>query len=593
MYFPQYTETAKGRDMVTTFGGYNHNLSCPDGEFFDMENMTSKYFPVLSPRRQRGICRELSNPQGLIEKEGLVWIDNGKMFIDGEEVSLSVDISPEGEKSIAKMGAYIVVFPDKVWYNTSDNTSGEIEESFSTMGEVTFSLCDMSGKSITWHDEAYYKDHAPETGDYLMSTLNGKSTLKQWSSATSIWVNVNTTYIQMSSVGIGKDFKKGDGIKVSLYLGDQEWADGKNIFVNEEDGGKITTNTCIKDVTDDSITFVGILAENKALSDVLVIVEREVPDMEFVTECGNRLWGCSTDGHEIYCCKLGDVTNWYAYDGISTDSWAATIGSDGKFTGAITYLGNPIFFKEDCMIKVIVSSTGAHRTVETYCRGVQKGSHKSLCIVNESLYYKSADAICAYGGSMPQTVSNNLGEVRYYDAVSGTIGDEYYISMRTAKGENALFVYDTKKGIWCKEDDISAIMFCRHGDDLYFIDRADRMLKSVGGTLPYDVSEKKMEGRVSWSVESGNLGFSTPDNKYVERVNIRLSMEIGATVDFYLQYDSSGEWEHIFNMTGVATRTFTIPVMPRRCDHYKYKLVGTGECKVFSISKTIAEGSDI
>jgi len=245
------------------------------------------------------------------------------------------------------------------------------------------------------------------------------------------------------------------------------------------------------------------------------------------------------------------------------------------------------------MIKVIVSSTGAHRTVETYCRGVQKGSHKSLCIVNESLYYKSADAICAYGGSMPQTVSNNLGEVRYYDAVSGTIGDEYYISMRTAKGENALFVYDTKKGIWCKEDDISAIMFCRHGDDLYFIDRADRMLKSVCGTLPYDVSEKKMEGRVSWSVESGNLGFSTPDNKYVERVNIRLSMEIGATVDFYLQYDSSGEWEHIFNMTGIATRTFTIPVMPRRCDHYKYKLVGTGECKVFSITKTIAEGSDI
>lgn len=592
MYFPFYADSGRGREMTTAFGGYNHTLSCADGEFYDMRNMTARYFPVLSPRKRRGVCRTFDNPQGLIDKDGLVWVDNGKLYIDGAEQTLSASISAEGEKTIAKMGAYIVIFPDKVWYNTADNTSGEIESRFNSSSEISFSLCDTSGKAIEWHDEAYYKDKKPETGDYLMSTINGKSTLKQWSSATSIWVTVNTTYLQISLAGIGKNFKKGDGIKITMDLTGVEWAEAKNIFVNDEGDNKVSINTCISDLTDDCITIVGLLGENKKIT-VPIEVAREVPDMEFITECNNRLWGCSTDGHEVYCCKLGDVTNWYAYAGISTDSWAATIGSDGKFTGAVTYLGNPIFFKEDCMIKIVVSSTGAHRTVETYCRGVHKGSHKSLCIVNEMLYYKSADAICAFGGSQPQTVSNNLGEVRYSDAVSGTIEDEYYISMKDANGKYALFVYDTKKGIWCKEDDTAAMFFCRHGEDLYYVDSADNKLKSVFGTLPYDVEGKEEEKRVKWMVESGNLGFSSPDNKYVGRINIRMSMELGANADFYLQYDSSGDWEHIFNMSGKATRTFTIPVMPRRCDHFKYRIEGTGECKVHSITKTIEEGSDI
>jgi len=593
MYFPQYVNNSMGREMLTTFGGYNHNLSCSDGEFFDMTNMTTRYFPVLSPRKKRGVCRAFENPQGLIEKDGLVWVENGKLFIDGAEKTLEASISTAGEKNIVKMGAYIVIFPDKVWYNTADDTSGEIESRFiNDSEEVSFSLCDASGKAIEWHDEAYYKDKTPETGNYLMTTLNGKSTLKQWSSATSIWVNVNTTYMQISLPGIGAKFKKGDGVKITLDLTDIEWEAAKNIFVNDEGDNKVSVTTCITDLTDDCITIVGILGENKKLT-LPIEVAREVPDMDFVTECNNRLWGCSSDGHEVYCCKLGDVTNWYAYAGISTDSWAATIGSDGKFTGAATYLGNPIFFKEDCMIKIIVSSTGAHRTVETSCRGVQSGSYKSLCIVNEMLYYKSADAVCAYGGSQPQTISNSLGEVRYSGAVGGTIEDRYYISMKDTTGKYSLFVFDTKKGLWSREDNTEVMFFCRHGEDLYYIDAADKKLKSVYGTLLYHDGYEESEKRIRWEVESGNLGFSSPDNKYVSRINIRLSMEIGTIVDFYIQYDSSGDWEHVFNMTGKATKSFTIPVMPRRCDHFKYRLEGIGDCKVFSITKTVEEGSDI
>jgi hypothetical protein len=290
---------------------------------------------------------------------------------------------------------------------------------------------------------------------------------------------------------------------------------------------------------------------------------------------------------------LGDVKNWNCFAGISTDSWAATIGSDGKFTGAITYLGYPMFFKEDCLIKISVSATGGHQVKETKCRGVQRGSERSLSILNETLYYKASTCVCAYNGSLPFSISDELGEVRYYDAVAGTIGDRYYISMRDSQDTYHLFVYDSKNGIWCKEDNTEVLFFCRHTDDLYFIDNKDKTMKSVRGTLLYDVEEKATEGKFDWFVESGTIGYSSPDNKYVSRINVRITLEFGTNVDFYMQYDSNGEWEHKFNMCGKGTRTFTVPIIPKRCDHFKYKITGKGGCKIHSITKTLEEGSDI
>jgi hypothetical protein len=289
---------------------------------------------------------------------------------------------------------------------------------------------------------------------------------------------------------------------------------------------------------------------------------------------------------------LGDVTNWNCFAGISTDSWAATVGSDGKFTGAITFLGYPIFFKEDSLIKIAISGTGGHQIKETKCRGVQRGSEKSLSILNETLYYKSTSCVCGYSGSLPYCVSDDLGEVRYYDAISGTIGDRYYISMRDTENNYSLFVYDSKNGIWCKEDNTQVMYFCRYADDLYYIDTKDKMLKSVGGTLLDDVPENTSEGKFDWYVESGAIGYSSPDNKYVARINLRVTLEFGTNIDFYLQYDSSGVWEHKFNMSGKGTRTFTVPIIPNRCDHFKYKITGKGGCKIHSITKTMEQGSD-
>ena len=53
-------------------------------------------------------------------KEKLCLVDGGKLFYDGRETALT-RLSP-GEKQLMSMGAYICVFPDKLYYNTADET---------------------------------------------------------------------------------------------------------------------------------------------------------------------------------------------------------------------------------------------------------------------------------------------------------------------------------------------------------------------------------------------------------------------------------------------------------------------------------------
>lgn len=592
MLFPILQDVTRYREMTTTFGGYNRQLSCQDGQFSDMKNMTSLYFPILSPRQKRGIVKNLNNPQGILDKEDVVWIDDGKLYVNGEEKTLSgVTLTATGTKTLAKMGAYVIIMPDKVWYNAETYECGYMEHK-NTIGngtKITFTLCEANGTAVTSHDAAYYETTTPVDGDYMLTSVKGKPSLKVYSATTKTWITVATTYTQISAKGIGVGLEKEDGVKLTI-----DKIDGlSNIFVNEEENGQISTNTVIADRTDDTITIVGILGKKIEATDKQMAIERKVPDMAFITECNNRLWGCSKDGHELYCCKLGDVKNWNTFAGISTDSWAATVGSDGKFTGAITYLGYPMFFKEDSLIKIAVSSVGGHQVKETMCRGVQKGSERSLAILNETLYYKSTMGVCAYNGSLPASISDDLGEVRYYDAVAGTIDNRYYISMRDEKGVPTMFVFDTKNGLWCKEDNTDVLYFCKHGDDLYYIDMADKKMKSVRGTLLYDAAEKATEGNFDWYVESGTVGYSSPDNKYVANINLRITLEFGTNVDFYLQYDSGDEWEHKFNMSGTGTRTFSVPIIPKRCDHFKYKLTGKGGCKIHSITKTMEQGSDV
>lgn len=588
MYFPYVSESASYRQNVTVFGGLNRQLSATDGQFSDMKNMSSKHFPVLSPRSKRRFIKKFKNPQGILDKEDLVLIDDKRFFVNNKEILLkNAKLDDRSPKVLSKMGAVVVIMPDKVWVNVETEEHGYLgNKTLSESAPVTFSLCDATGNPISYQSAEYYETNPPTDGAYMMSEANGKLSLKIYSSSAKTWTYVATTYIQMRFAGAGKGFFANDGITISV-------SSNKGlefVFVNKKSDETFSTDTYIASLDNDTITFPGIF-NGIPEENISVVIERRVPTLEFVTECQNRLWGCSADGREIYCSKLGDVKNWNSFKGISTDSWAATIGSDGKFTGAITYGDNPLFFKEDSVVKIAISSSGAHLAKETKCRGVQSGSSRSLVVINEMLYYKSPTGICAYNGGNPARISDDLGNSKYTDAVAGAEGDRYYVSMKNDAGEYSLFVYDSLNGIWIREDDTQAIYFCSHVDELYYFDAKDKMLKSVNGSRLY-YEEGEEENDIEWFVESVPLGYSLPDQKYISRITMCITVDIGAELDLYMQYNSEGGWTHICNINGKGTKSYTIPLIPRRCNHFKYKICGKGNCKIHSITKTIEEGSE-
>ena len=84
-----------------------------------------------------------------------------------------------------------------------------------------------------------------------------------------------------------------------------------------------------------------------------------MPDVDILFESGNRLWGArfgptkyiasERDNYgsiglvkrtlnEIYASALGDLKNWRVYQNVSTDSYAASVGSDGEWTGGADYI---------------------------------------------------------------------------------------------------------------------------------------------------------------------------------------------------------------------------------------------------------------
>lgn len=592
MKLPPLNEIHSTTDMIDLFKGYNHNLRIGEGEFFDMKNLSSSKYPVVSPRVQRGLYVEGEdtfpiNPQGLIRKDALCYVDGADFVINGYHVDMKLSTDAEYcPKQLISMGAYVIIMPDKKWINTADLSDfGSIEASVTTSTAVRFEMCKVDGST---YDEIKVQAEAPvepENMDLWIDTSATPHTLKQWASTSAMWVSIATTYIKISATGIGKPFEVNDGVTIS-GIEDKKLSDLNNTMI-------------IWDRGDDYIVVTGILDE-VIMQDNPIEVKRQMPNMDFVIESENRLWGCrygvAVNGkivNEIYASKLGDFKNWNCFMGISTDSYAATVGTDGQFTGAIAHLGYPIFFKENCLHKVYGNYPANYQINTTTCRGVQKGSHRSLAIVNEMLYYKSRTSICAYDGSLPQEISYALGEVPYSNAVACSHGNMYYISMHDDTGSLEdikhwhLFVYDAQKGMWHKQDNTRVEQFCSCREELYFIDYYDRKIKTMFGSGVKDTKP------VEWMAETGLIGTNSPTKKYISKLNIRMSLELNTHVFFYVQYDSNDDWEFLFRMEGTTLRSFTVPIRPRRCDHLRLRVEGTGEAKIFFIAKTIEQGSDV
>ena len=586
-YLPTIQESYQTQLTTGAFLGYNRNLKIGEGndntlEFWDMQNLTSDYYPLMANRGKRGTVTTLTTPQGLLAKESLAYVNNNKLYYNGSEVTGLTLTS--GNKQLVSMGAYLVIWPDRKYLNTKNLSDyGSLDASFTSSTDVTYAICEQDGTAIP--SIATEQPSNPSAGDWWLDTSTTPHSLKRYSGTTESWVTEPTVYVKISCTGIGNGFSQWDGVNISgvAYTG----ASSVQEQFNNLNGSHI-----IQALDSNWIVVIGLIDVTYTQTTGEVTVSRAAPDMDFITEANNRLWGCKygmvngTTVNEIYACALGDFKNWNQFQGISTDSYAASVGTDGKWTGAITHLGYPLFFKENVFHKVYVSTTGAHQIQDTACRGVQDGCHHSLAIVGERLFYKSRAGIMMYDGSLPVCVSDALGTETYSDAAAGALNDKYYVSMMDSAEHWHLFVLDTAKGTWHREDDTHALFFARQGNELFYINSDNKLIAATGtsGTL---------EDKVEWYAVTGLIGYTTVEQKYVSRFNFRVQLPEGSEADMLIEYDSDGVWYPCGHMQGRGTNTFMLPVRPRRCDHFRFRIEGSGDIRIYSIAKLFEVGSDV
>ncbi|MBQ8758215.1 MAG: hypothetical protein IJZ20_00810, partial [Clostridia bacterium] len=327
-----------------------------------------------------------------------------------------------------------------------------------------------------------------------------------------------------------------------------------------------------------------------------VTLEREVPDFDVVCEHNNRIWGAGED--KIYASSLGDPTNYNVYDGLASDSWTVAVASPGKFTGCIGYSGNVIFFKEDMMYKVMGDYPSSFGMYPYNVAGVALGSEQSIVNINERLFYHSADGIYTYSGSLPQLVSYNFGARRFDSASAFAFGTKYYISMRGKDGFG-LFVYDTLRDIWLREDSSEVIGFAERGNEKL-------MLCADGSLIQLDSGDEA----VSWSVETCEFTEFIDNRKCYSRLLLRLDMESKSSVKVQIRRDR-GRWETVYaenaenkmqnakyplNFSEGEYRnyyTVNVPLRPIRCDRFSIRISGVGKVVIRSLVREFEAGSTV
>jgi len=593
MQYPTVSSPELSRVMVTAFAGLHHVPQCAGGEWYDDLNLTSAGYPVLTQRPPRFPGPDTGSACGIFAKESLGWVDGqGRLVYGGQVTGLTLD--PGTDKQFVSMGAKLVVFPDKKYLNTADLSDfGSLEAVSVSKIRVTYLLCDENGNDYVAYHVQDKAPASPAAGALWIDTSVSPHQLKQYSGDEGLWTALPATYVRIHSEGLGLGFAPGDGVTLSGCRANEQ----DSLLAEQIEA--LNGSHVIAARADDWIAVPGIVDSN-IIAAAAVTVRRSVPDLDFVVEAQNRLWGCrygSAGGqtvNELYCSKLGDPANWQVYQGLSTDSWTAGVGSDGPFTGAAVHGGCPLFFKEDTLHKIYIAPGGGHQIVTQSCRGVQKGCQRSLCTVDEVLYYKSRAGFCAYSGALPAGISEALGDLTLGEVRAGGHGSRYVCSGTDGAGQPASFVYDTVRGLWHRESPMEAVCYARLEDTLYWQDGEGRLNCSplAGASPPEGWPEGETE-EVCWQCQSGIIGFETPDSKRLARFRLRLNPEPGSSVTLFLQYDSEGVWENKGTLASPGLHSVTVPVLPRRCDHLQLKLEGRGPCKLYSIAYIYEQGSDV
>ena len=634
------------RTVNTGFSNVSSNNSSIFIEFKDMKNLSSDDYPQLSTRKCRSrITSDNTIISNLLSaNNGLIYIDNTGLFHYGTKMVALENIDVNIQYNLIQYGNNVVILPLRKYINLStfetteiDNTNTDItlnnalyapeevgsgiwlassirktlladrynkklENPLATKGQ--FDTLTIYEEGSTPCDFEELQSPRPKINELRENGLQSPSCLYRCVSQSTypVLIEINDYYVRISGNGIGVGFSEGDYIKIyGMEHNISDLADLSDIdAVQDTTYIDVLNNNyfqiyaadndyiVIKANLDVSIPYAGKLSVSRVMPEI---------DTDKMLEVNNRLWACSSKSNEIFCCKQGDCRNWQAYkDGIATDSFAMTVGCEGEFTGIARQNDSIIFFKENWVLK-IYGTKPSNYTLATYnVLGVAKGSSKSLVWINGILYYLSNKGVCQYSpGSQPIIISDEaFGNTKYSNAVAGRHENKYYISAQNEQGEYELFVFDTEKGLWHKEDDTQILSTVTYNNTMYYVDGNTGyvMCPDNNHNLIDDFEDFESESHFDWHCETGDLYDSDFNTKYISRVAIGVQSEQHTKFRVLAQFEDGGNWTELRVIRYDNKKPHMIPIAVRRSEFLRLRIEGQGKCNIYGINIEFARGSD-
>lgn len=462
------------------FGGLKHCRSCSDGEIYDMNNITLDEFPLIKTRKPRKRFASI-NQEFVVDfyadnGQVLYTNTNGDLFIHG--IGKMAKNLQNGRKKFVRFGNRVVVLPDKILLNMTYKILGildfvsELPETGNTFGDAYA----VSNFQTEWSHRNIYVWNGNEW--IFMRQFDQPMSISDQRNQPLIGTYVSGNYGTLNSVLMGnsagvylnRGWKVGDAVKISGCTKVEK--NNKTVIIRDivdvEAGALFVFSDYAFETPDSS--------ENAYNEEGIITLERVVPDMDFMFECNNRLWGAK--GKTIYASKLGDPTNWYFFDGLSIDSWSIDTQSKGNIVGG---WGDyyPYFLREDGMTIVCGSVPSGYQCYDkSAVPGLKKGEERSIAHAGGYTLWLSREGMVLFGDDTGRIMKDTFRDWDLNDMKAISAGTKAYFLCWTEKEHNyemnhVIFCFDSRTGLWEKQDGARYTELAYDGGVLYGMSPAE------------------------------------------------------------------------------------------------------------------------
>ena len=600
------TDDSPAKKQIIDFGSYNDSPTIEDGDMRDMLNLSSDNYPFISQRKPRGIygayyeagkmnanTGAFKNPSTLLSRRGKLAVIDGTDFYYGDDghgaptLMDYITLADDGEEKVmVAINNKICIFPDKLWFDVRDVS--ELSDSEYKWGRIECSV-DIYGDSTQAYEDGF-SGYSMENISRDSEDANQTVTFKAKTSADS-----KTECFDVLR------FRAGDAVTFSGFSN----VPANNITTYIQAVSKTALSTT-SGITEWSITLTFPPSSFQATTqaETKVTIKRSCPDLSYVMESDNRLWGTCDAENAIYACKQGDPTNWYYYhEALASNSYAVSVATDGKWTGCCAYSTHLCFFKEDCIHRLYGTKPANYQINTIEAHSVEAGSARSIAVVNNTVFYKSRLGIMAYSGNVPELISEHFGTAKYKNVVAGTNGMKIWFSMESCDREGVwdLLCFDVQKVMWHKEDHSHVADFAYHNGKMIYLEYGKGYPMVMDADVPIIQVKSELdnnyvlrsESEVEWFAVFGDYDEYIEDKKIYSRMQLRMKMEEGSDLTISIMCDESGKWENVQHIFSEQKRAMYVPIIPRRCDKFRIKLEGKGRCLIESLAREYREGSEI